>query len=627
MDGSVGLQFGLMQYLGRLSGDSPAMMVVLSALVVPLFQHAPRVFQLLVRLILARFASVPVGTARRMIQFTNGENMFATASAPFEEETSTERNNILQKAIRLYINSRQNRGNFQIRDAELYLFSPPQASFKQERATVPTWPPSLSSKKAADDAGSNLQKVMGYSVAQGPRENQWLLVDAARGVHFKFHHDNLRRDDTEGKGHGKGLAGGGVGGGGGDGGGSRKTTIFELKATGPRAEQQLDAFVAEALQHYKTLKAASVDSSRYLFMPVLPKKSIFSGDSDDDFYGKGGGRGRPSRCKRYLLSEQKTFKSLFFPEKEQVIRMLDDFLQKRGKFAIEGFPNKFGLLLHGPPGTGKTSLIKSIASYTKRHIVEVPLSKVDTNQRLFDIMFDLVFAVTGEDEALRMKFDDVIFVMEDVDAASEVVHTRSQKRSKPDQKNTGNDKKRSKDGKGRGDVGGKGKHEEDQEDVKADDESDDEEDDGEDEEDIGKGFMKGYGKGYGKGGTKKQKKQDDPDKLNLAGLLNVLDGVVDAPGRIVVMTTNHPERLDPALVRPGRVNFTIELGSMKAGPLCDLIQHIMVGEMTEAQGLAACAIAQRSALTPAQVEQSCADAVTIDEVLEKLTLIGKVTGA
>ncbi|KAF0691357.1 hypothetical protein As57867_017338, partial [Aphanomyces stellatus] len=43
------------------------------------------------------------------------------------------------------------------------------------------------------------------------------------------------------------------------------------------------------------------------------------------------------------------------------------------------------------------------------------------------------------------------------------------------------------------------------------------------------------------------------DKLNLSGLLNVLDGVVDSPGRILIMTTNHPEKLDPALIRPGRV--------------------------------------------------------------------------
>ena len=38
------------------------------------------------------------------------------------------------------------------------------------------------------------------------------------------------------------------------------------------------------------------------------------------------------------------------------------------------------------------------------------------------------------------------------------------------------------------------------------------------------------------------------DKLNLSGLLNVLDGFVDTPGRIVIMTSNHPELLDPALI-------------------------------------------------------------------------------
>ena len=47
------------------------------------------------------------------------------------------------------------------------------------------------------------------------------------------------------------------------------------------------------------------------------------------------------------------------------------------------------------------------------------------------------------------------------------------------------------------------------------------------------------------------------------GLLNVLDGVVDSPGRIVIMTTNFPDALDAALIRPGRMDKKIHLGYMK----------------------------------------------------------------
>eukprot|EP00658_Telonema_sp_P-2_P037197 TRINITY_DN26775_c0_g1_i6.p1 TRINITY_DN26775_c0_g1~~TRINITY_DN26775_c0_g1_i6.p1 ORF type:complete len:253 (+),score=103.75 TRINITY_DN26775_c0_g1_i6:273-1031(+) len=53
------------------------------------------------------------------------------------------------------------------------------------------------------------------------------------------------------------------------------------------------------------------------------------------------------------------------------------------------------------------------------------------------------------------------------------------------------------------------------------------------------------------------------DSLSLDGLLTVLDGIVDTPGRILVMTTNHPEKLDPALLRPGRVNMQLELTYLK----------------------------------------------------------------
>lgn len=46
--------------------------------------------------------------------------------------------------------------------------------------------------------------------------------------------------------------------------------------------------------------------------------------------------------------------------------------------------------------------------------------------------------------------------------------------------------------------------------------------------------------------------------ITFSGLLNALDGVMAPSGRLVFMSTNHPEKLDPALVRPGRVDVRME---------------------------------------------------------------------
>ncbi|KAL4994001.1 P-loop containing nucleoside triphosphate hydrolase protein [Aspergillus recurvatus] len=48
--------------------------------------------------------------------------------------------------------------------------------------------------------------------------------------------------------------------------------------------------------------------------------------------------------------------------------------------------------------------------------------------------------------------------------------------------------------------------------------------------------------------------------LSLSCLLNVLDGVNAPEGRILILSTNHAENLDPALIRPGRIDTTISFG-------------------------------------------------------------------
>ncbi|KAF8601183.1 P-loop containing nucleoside triphosphate hydrolase protein [Ceratobasidium sp. AG-I] len=46
--------------------------------------------------------------------------------------------------------------------------------------------------------------------------------------------------------------------------------------------------------------------------------------------------------------------------------------------------------------------------------------------------------------------------------------------------------------------------------------------------------------------------------ITLSGLLNTIDGVQAQEGRLLFATTNHPEKLDPALSRPGRMDVKIE---------------------------------------------------------------------
>ncbi|KND04113.1 bifunctional AAA family ATPase chaperone/translocase BCS1 [Spizellomyces punctatus DAOM BR117] len=54
-------------------------------------------------------------------------------------------------------------------------------------------------------------------------------------------------------------------------------------------------------------------------------------------------------------------------------------------------------------------------------------------------------------------------------------------------------------------------------------------------------------------------KQGYQSMVTFSGLLNALDGVTSSEERVIFMTTNHVERLDPALIRPGRVDVKLLL--------------------------------------------------------------------
>ena len=117
------------------------------------------------------------------------------------------------------------------------------------------------------------------------------------------------------------------------------------------------------------------------------------------------------------------------------------------------------------------------------------------------------------------------------------------------------------------------------------------------------------------------------DASNLSGILNVLDGVVDTPGRFLVMTTNHPEVLDPALIRPGRIDKKLLLSYMTYQDMANLIEHYfqvkldnkMVTRLKKAVlGTSLYKTSTELKVTPCQVEQMAVEHKSVEEMVSAI---------
>lgn len=98
--------------------------------------------------------------------------------------------------------------------------------------------------------------------------------------------------------------------------------------------------------------------------------------------------------------------------------------------------------------------------------------------------------------------------------------------------------------------------------------------------------------------------------LTLSGVLNALDGVLEINGAILVMTTNFPEKLDAALIRPGRITMNIELRKML---YIDAIAHIR--RYFPMANISPDIIPDYS-ITPAELESFCQISTSLEELLK-----------
>jgi DNA-binding protein YbaB len=244
----------------------------------------------------------------------------------------------------------------------------------------------------------------------------------------------------------------------------------------------------------------------------------------------------PSRLvfSKYPLYTNKSLRNIYGDSVKVIRKRVDFFINNKRWYEEKGVPYTLGLLLHGVPGAGKTSCIKSIAKDTNRHVLNIRLSESTTVSQLNALFYSSQVQVVqnGENKFYDIPIDKRIIVLEDVDCLTDVVLSREAV-----------------------------------EEAKKNNQADEIEKKVEDKE------LDMYGRNVQLSSYQNPMSTSGvSQKLNLSILLNILDGVLEQPGRILIMTSNHPEKLDKALIRPGRIDVIVKFDYCKRHEVAEIIE-------------------------------------------------------
>jgi hypothetical protein len=272
--------------------------------------------------------------------------------------------------------------------------------------------------------------------------------------------------------------------------------------------QHLQSFIENCNTNYERSMANKLGTHRYFFDQVVQTK--VKGSTQNPL---------PTTHLIYTKTKfttNRTFENVFFEERKHVQDRTKFFLENRGWYDKKGIPYTLGFMFHGPPGCGKTSTVKAVANEGRRHIINVQLSEIKTKAQLQHLFFnDEIYVYNGTNtEKYIIPVSDRLYVIEDIDAMGDMVLRREWKTPYPTKPAP----------------------------VK--------------EEDA----------------WLSREKEAEKEVIDLSFLLNLLDGTLEANGRILIITTNFPERIDRALIRPGRIDLIVNFKKCNLEVLNEMIE-------------------------------------------------------
>jgi len=321
---------------------------------------------------------------------------------------------------------------------------------------------------------------------------------------------------------------------------------------------------AEIKEYIKILRA---DYSKYLeekrrgkiFTYTLNNTEVNNEDDDDTVGG----------WRETVHETMKSFDNIFFEGKQAVLKKIQFFTDNKEWYRKNGVPYTLGIALYGLPGTGKTSVIKALATLLGRHIISISLSKIKTKKQLYDFYYETQYSNANDKNAIG--FDKKIIVFEDIDCVGDVVKRRNKKTANvvdeiddmesmdesasadldeflDASKTTSQSKIKTPEDKVKHEIAKATKY-------------------------VLKKMSGGGEAGFGVMNSNMN------DNITLDDILNLWDGIRENTGRIMIITTNHYDKLDPALIRPGRIDLALNMGNASRNTIAEMYLHYYGGEI------------------------------------------------